>query len=312
MKKWLITILVLVVLFFAAIYFFLPRTVHDSHEVVIKANIRGVTRNILNEHNWLKWWPGKVSSDTSLHFEYAGKKYSITDKKLSSVNFFVTGEHLSAVGVINFIPESHDSVSLQIETASPLPSNPFSRLLAYFNTKNLSGDMDVLLEKMKVFYSSNDNVYGFPVREEKVVDSTLISTFSMSMGYPGTDLVYGLIDDLKKYIIANSAKETGYPMLNVSTGDSLHFLTRVAIPVDKPLPTKGNISYKWMLGGGNILITEVKGGPGTLRNALQQVENYSADHNRVPPAIPFFSMVTDRRQEPDTAKWVTRIYFPVE
>ena len=28
------------------------------------------------------------------------------------------------------------------------------------------------------------------------------------------------------------------------------------------------------------------------------------------PAIPFESLVTNRMQEPDTSKWVTKIYYP--
>jgi hypothetical protein len=35
------------------------------------------------------------------------------------------------------------------------------------------------------------------------------------------------------------------------------------------------------------------------------------DHQRVAPAIPFQSLVTDRTKQPDTSKWVTRLYWPI-
>ena len=66
-----------------------------------------------------------------------------------------------------------------------------------------------------------------------------------------------------------------------------------------------------MLGGGNILVTDVKGGPYNIAKAFEAVEKYTEDHNRMAPAIHFQSLVTDRRQERDTSKWITRIYWPV-
>jgi hypothetical protein len=66
-----------------------------------------------------------------------------------------------------------------------------------------------------------------------------------------------------------------------------------------------------MLGGGNILITEVKGGPASIKKAFNEMETYITDYRRTAPAIPFQSLITDRSKEPDTSKWVTKIYYPV-
>jgi hypothetical protein len=164
---------------------------------------------------------------------------------------------------------------------------------------------------MQSFFSKPENIYGFTIRQEPVVDSILVSTFAMSKGYPSTAFIYNLLDQLKDYIKNQSAKETGYPMLNINTEDSINYLTRVAIPVDKELKSSGNISYKRMLGRGEILVAEVKGGPGLINNAFYQMKNYVNDYQRVAPAIPFLSLVTDRMNEPDTSKWITRIYYPV-
>ena len=100
-------------------------------------------------------------------------------------------------------------------------------------------------------------------------------------------------------------------MLNINSTDSSHYLVRVAIPVNKKLAGLGNISYKSMLGRGNILVTEVRGGNDEIVKAYKQIQNYIADHGRTPPAIPFESLVTDRREEQDSSKWITRIYYPV-
>ena len=143
-------------------------------------------------------------------------------------------------------------------------------------------------------------------------DSILVSTYGIFKNYPSTEDIYNLIGKLKTYIKNESAEETGLPMLNIITPDSTgNYIAKVAVPVNKRLPSFGNITYKWMLAGGNILVTEVKGGKSEIDKAFAQIENYISDRGYVAPAIPFLSLVTDRMKEPDSSKWITRIYYPI-
>ncbi len=189
--------------------------------------------------------------------------------------------------------------------------NPINRSKNYFVEKHLKKDIDKILETIKAFFSDDRNIYGIHIKQELVVDSLLVSSYKLSQGYPTTSFIYTLIDQLKSYIISQSAIQTGHPMLNVSTSDSINFLTKVAIPVNKKLKDSGMISYKWMLGGGKILVTEINGGLHSLKNGFREIEQYVTDHGRAAPAIPFQALLTDRRKEPDTSKWVTKIFYPV-
>ncbi|MBC7946900.1 MAG: GyrI-like domain-containing protein, partial [Chitinophagaceae bacterium] len=204
-----------------------------------------------------------------------------------------------------------DSTRLLWEAKIPTSYNPFKRVRAYLKARKFEADIKSLMTTMQQHYSRIDNVYGFDIQKASVVDSTLVSTFEISASNPGIEKVYALIDQLKRHVAMNGAVEKGHPMLNISPYKEGQYITRVAIPVDKILPTSGNITYKWMLGGGNILITEVKGGQLQINKAFEEIENYVIDHRRAAPAIPFLSLVTDRRLEPDSTKWVTKIYYPV-
>ncbi|HZH63621.1 MAG TPA: GyrI-like domain-containing protein, partial [Flavisolibacter sp.] len=139
----------------------------------------------------------------------------------------------------------------------------------------------------------------------------LISTSTTTSGYPSADRIYSLIDKLQAFAQTKGAKQTGQPMLNINTPDSISYRVQVALPVDKKLKDEGDIFYRWMLGGGNILVMEVKGGYATINKAFMEMENYVRDFSRTAPAIPFQSLITDRRKEPDTGKWVTKLYWPV-
>jgi hypothetical protein len=314
MKKWLIATLILLFLLVASIYLFIPNIISVSQSISIKANKDGLYRNLFEEKNWGKWWPADTvwEKDGLHHFSsYNDYVYRIDNKGISSFGISITGKNFKAVTSLILFSTRLDSVKLVWEARIPASYNPLKRLQVYLKSRKLSNDIKTILEKMQSFFSKTGNVYGFDIRNTSVVDTALISTFASSNDYPSTEFVYGLIDQLKKYITAQSAKETGFPMLNVSTADSINFLIKVAIPTDKELPSSGNISYKWMRGGGNILVTEVKGGPSTIAKAFQQIENYVTDHEHKSPAIPFQSLITDRRLEPDTTKWITRIYYPV-
>ena len=314
MKKWLLVILILLLLLIASVYLFIPNTISFNQSISIKANKDGLYRNLLEEKNWGKWWPADtVSEKDSLHHfsPYNDYVYRIDNKGISSFGISITGKNFKAVTSLNLFGARLDSVKLLWGARMPTSYNPLKRFQIYLKSRELSNDIQAILGKMQTYFSKIENVYGYEIRNASVVDTALISTFAISKGYPNTEFIYSLIDQLKKYIILHSTKETGFPMLNISTTDSINFLTKVAIPTEKELPSSGNISYKWMLGGGNILVTDVRGGRASIANAFQQVENYVNDYQHKSPAIPFQSLVTDRRQEADTSKWVTRIYYPI-
>jgi len=84
----------------------------------------------------------------------------------------------------------------------------------------------------------------------------------------------------------------------------------LAIPVSGVIGGKGDISFTRLVPG-RYLITDVKGGPATVDRALGALKDYIRDHQRTVMAIPFQSLITNRMQEPDSSKWVTKIYYPV-
>jgi hypothetical protein len=62
---------------------------------------------------------------------------------------------------------------------------------------------------------------------------------------------------------------------------------------------------------GNFMATEVKGGTYSVDEAIKQLQLYISDYGKVQMAKGFQVLETDRMQEPDTSKWLTKIYIPV-
>lgn len=309
-KRILFAVAFLIVLFLAAVYLLIPNRIRITAELEMPVNREGLMRNLANNENWRKWWPEKTTTVNG-KLLLNGREYKPQDMKVLSVPFQITGEGLTLPAEITALAANADISVVSLHGLIPTSYNPFKRIQRYFTARNISRDAARLLKALSDYYSSNTALYNYDIRREQVVDSTLLTNIKEIKGYPSTATVYSLVDELRTYINSQGARETGFPMLHIFTDDSVNYLLKVAIPVDKKLPDAGTISYRWMLGGGNILITEVKGGKDEISKAYRQIELYISEHKRVAPAIPFESLVTDRRQQPDSTQWITRIYYPV-
>jgi hypothetical protein len=311
MKKIILLLSTLLILFFAFVYLFIPNKIKIASTKKCMANRDALFRSLGDSSKWHDWWPNNTKDRRSRGFTYNGYQYNLQPSKFLSIPITISKENFLCNAQLSVLDIDKESSVADIQGIMPTSYNPFTRLMKYFTAREIKKNWGVLLDSIDGYYSSIKNMYGYSIQKERVVDSTLLFNYREIKQLPTTEFVYSLIDELKTYIQNQSAKETGYPMLNIFTNDSTNYLVKVAVPVDKKLPSSGNISYKWMLGGGNILITEVKGGPHEINKAYKQIEQYVSDYKRIAPAIPFESLVTDRRLEPDTAKWITKIYYPV-
>ncbi|MFN8288886.1 MAG: GyrI-like domain-containing protein [Chitinophagaceae bacterium] len=311
MKKIVLILLMLVVVVCGFAYLYIPNTIVINSAKAIPVNKEGLYRKLGDTAEWQNWWPGKKRGAETGTWDSRGFSYRLADIKTLSLPVTVSGKGFSAEAEITLLAEGPDSSVINFHSSFPSSSNPVKRIAAYFRAQKIKKTADEMLAAAGSYYRQTVHLYHYNIEKDHVVDSTLLFTYRETTSPPSVELIYSMVDELKAYIIKNHAKETGFPMLNVFTKDSIRYLVKVAIPVDRKLPDAGTISYRWMLGGGNILITEVKGGPAGIKKAYTYIEQYVEDHRRIAPAIPFESLVTDRRKEPDTSKWITRIYYPV-
>lgn len=300
--------LLVVTMLLGSVYVFIPDIISIKSGITIKATRPGLHRMLQDKSNVAKWWPGKISNDS---FYLADFIYTFNNGDITVLPVSLTDGKTNLSTSLFLLSHEVDSTQLEWVGTMGTSYNPIKRFAKYLQAKKINSDMVSILQEMQSFYSKPENIYGFEIKKELVVDSLLISTSGKCKGYPGTEFIYSLIDKLKAFVADKSAKETGYPMLNIGTEDSLEFEVKVAIPTDKLLLSSGNILQKKMLGRGDILVTEVKGGIDVTTKAFAQIQKYASDYQRVAPAIPFYSLITDRTKEPDSNKWITKIYFPV-
>lgn len=314
MKKILLLFLFTGVVILLASYFIIPVKIQFGKVVYIQTNINSAHRYMYNETKWQKWWPDKMHNDlpdslsNKLHYNYKNYSYIIQQKMHEGMNISVENNKQRVNSFFRVIALNSDSVAVEWNGQLSNEYNPFKKVSNYLLARRVKKNISEILENAKIFLENNENVYGLKIIQQQVKDTLLISTRYPSKSYPSNEMIYTLIKNLKEYISLNGAIETNSPMLNISQDGSV-FNTMVAIPINMKIPEKENFVLKKMVPG-KILVTEVKGGIYTTKEALKQLETYMDDNRILSPALHFESLITDRTKETDTAKWVTKIYYP--
>lgn len=313
MKKWILFIGGGLLAVVACIYLLIPRRLPIGKVAYVPAG-QSVVYRCLTEGSLIRaWWgagaPGPAES-TNPAYRQGATAFRFTGGMLNTVGTQVEGEGLGLKGVIRIVALQKDTSALEWKMELETTANPFTRVARYLAAREIKDKMTAVLDRLQRFAADEKKVYGLEIRHEKVTDTLLVTTRMESSRYPQPYQYDALIRQLRDYAAEGGARQTDFPMLNVLQLDSNRFETRVALPVNKRLPDRAGIRTKRMVPG-NILVAEVTGGVQRIQTGFRQVQTYIADKELSMPAIAFQLLVTDRVQEPDSARWVTRLCFPV-
>jgi hypothetical protein len=188
--------------------------------------------------------------------------------------------------------------------------NPIRRIERYRQAKILAGDMEGILSRVRSRLEDQRLVYGMLISEGNTLDSMLVSTVRIFDRYPSDSTVYVLVEKLRRFVVGNGGHATGYPMLNVTSQLDGTYKAEVGLPTDKEMKDDGDIRWRRLIRV-VFLEADVRGGDATVREAERQMANYISDYQRTVMAISYQSLITERMKEPDTTKWMTRLYVPV-
>lgn len=302
MKKLIISIVIVLLLLIAGIYIFIPRSATVSETLTISSTLNSTNRFVTDSAAWKTWWP---DSSTSEGFIFKPGK-----RGFNSINVLIQNENTTVESRITLLPVKKDSVFLEWRGIYQSGNNPLARIKTYREQDAIKKSMKDALVHLKTFLENNANIYDNAIERTKVKDTLLIATQIFSADTPSVNEIYSLINRLKEHAKNEGAQQTGYPMLNTRPSEDNRLETMVAIPIDRRVKETSAVFIRTLVPG-NILVTETKGGPHTIRNAFVQLEKYLSDYHMESPAKPFQSLITNRQSEPDTSKWVTKLYYPV-
>jgi hypothetical protein len=290
------------------IYVFIPSTITSSKTASIKCIDKNILQLIGNKQGWSKWLP-KESFATDL-IQYKDYQLKLGAATYTSVVFDALKDGDVIFNEIGFVKDSVTKTKISVISSIATGMNPFTRFRKWQMMKNYGTVVNDLLQQLISFAEDKKNIYGVDITDGRIPDSLFISTRKTFDHHPTEAEVYQLIDQLGVYANGKNAKPVNQPMMHLERIDSNHFEIMVALPIDKVIGNEGNFSFKQMVKG-NTLIADVRGGRATINNGLRALEQFKSDYQFTSPAISFELMIIDRRAEPDTSKWVTRLYYPI-
>lgn len=308
MKRVVFIAVFILIILLVFIYVFIPSTITNSKTVSVKCIDKNILLLVGNKQGWIKWLP-KESFISDL-IQYKDYQLKLGGATYTSVTFDALKEDDTIFNEIGFVKDSVTKTKITLISSIATGMNPFTRLRKWQMMKSYETVIDELLQQFINFAEDKKNIYGVEITDGRIPDSLFISTRKTFDHQPTEAEIYNLIDQLRVYANENNAKQVNPPMMHIEQLDSSHFEIMVALPIDKVINNEGNFLFKQMVKG-NTLIAEVHGGRATINNGLKALEQFKSDYQFTSPAISFELMITDRRAERDTAKWVTRLYYPV-
>lgn len=309
MKRLVVILIFVFSVSLGVLYLGISSTQSFSRSILISCTQQGALRVLVQERSIKQGWPGKKINDSNYQFQTL--LYSINTTFIDVINLSISYNNNSANAQLTVKETTPDSSRFTITALQKLPLNPFERIKTYLSFKQLIPTVDTMLIDFKNKFLSEELVYGIKIYINRVQDSTMISARKMMNHYPTVNEVYTMIDGIRKHILENGGNESDAPMLNVFEKDNNMFWVMVAVPTQKTVTANETYLLKRMLPNGFILVSEVQGGLFTIHKSEAAMKQYVTDHQKSTPAIPFQKLLTDRRAEPDTAKWKTRLYYPV-
>jgi hypothetical protein len=312
MKKWIVWLLVISILTLSGIYLFIPAKIAISRIITADVTITGEFRYISQEAKWEKWWRDAAGNahQKGEPFTYNGTTFRITDTQHDIAGIEIEQEGLKLQSILHLVSFKKDSTGAIWQCELPAGNNPLSRLTSYRQALAISKNMNGVLANLKKFISVPQNVYEIPIHRTSFRDTTMLSAKYITSVYPGPVEIYGYLHDVEKSIQKQKGVISDYPLVNVRLIDSGQYETQVAIPTTQELKDDGKIFSRHMVPG-NFLTAEVKGGPNAIREAMLQLDYFLRDYKKIQMAKPFEQLVTNRLAEPDTSKWITRVFLPV-
>lgn len=307
MKKLLTWFAIILILFFLIVYAVIPATIEVRTTSSVYCTKRSANLVLSNYQKWQQWFPTNNKTNLVLN----NFSYHPVIPANNSYTVFLKNNNDSLESHLFVLPGGKDSSSISWSCTLPTSYNPFQRIKNYFQANRLAQDFKTLFDTLKPFLENTKNIYDIGINKSKVKDTLLVTTNQHFNHPPTTQEIYTLIDKLHNVIKLSNAAETNFPMLHISMIDSNDYATQVAIPINTLIKESENISLKRMVPGNILISDDIYGGEYSVAQAFKKMEIYVTDFKKIVPAIPFQSLVTNRMQQTDTSKWITRIYYPV-
>lgn len=323
-----------IIVLLVVVSFFLPAKAHVERSVTVNASPEAIFTHIKDLKTWNTWspWAKKDSTMTNTYDGpdgEVGQKSIWKSEKVGNGSMLITemvpnekvvtklefdgrdGGHgtllLEKVGDSTKVTWSLDS---DLENTSTI-MKPMSKYFFLGMDGMVGGDFEAGLQGLKELAESTPTETKPSYAIEEVTTETM-----MVIAAPKKRMQ---VEEMKAYFDKYMPELYGFALQsNVKPGsataiyyywDGKETEVEVVLPVDKEPADLGGYGFR-EIPATSALMIDYYGAYGGSEAAHIALDTYAKENN-IKIGFPWETYVTDPSREPDTAKWLTKIYYPV-
>ena len=321
---------VLTVLTVVVLFYMLPNVAHIEQSLEIKTTPDRIFELINCPENWTEWYT-PVQNTAEVQIRLLG-----TPKGKGAGMRWVSRHPEYSTGIMNIRNSKNNRNVVAVITINDRRSavmnfkiRPLGREASMLTiTSRISFRQDSLLHYLRLMFDRSDELAvidylenidevamgkagGIDVHLQRtdtfsyigITDSCALQDVSQRMS--------DLYSEILVFGVRSGVDMTNRPLAIYHRLDEKMAVFELGVPVDKRIPVTGRIQYKTMLGKEHV-VANYYGSYETLEDGHNAIQHWLMRYRRKINGYPWEMYVTDPVIEPDTNKWLTRIYYPVE
>jgi len=335
-KKIVVGLIVIIALI-SIVGLFLPAKFHMERTITVNAEPAAVFEQVNNLQNWNNWCPwnkmdtawvqtfggsasgvGAAYSWKSEMMEVGNGSMKITssapnDSVIVELNFM---EHGTSRGSFHF-NKTDSGTALTWGFDSDAGWDLISRYMRLFMEGELDKNMNEGLAEIKKIAESMPKAAPHVQIETSTMEAMKVLTIKDSCTMADiSQKLGGIYGEIGMEMGKANAAQAGavfaiYHNVVKNADGSMKFVLEAGIPVDKVCKPSGRVKY-WEMKPGTVVVANHYGKYEATEQTHALVDEWLKANNRKVTGAPWEAYVTDPGKEPDTMKWLTRIYYPVE
>lgn len=337
LKKLLLTITVIVVLL-VIIAFFLPRHVAVERSLTMNAPAEVIFAQVNDYKNWEKWSPWhKKDPNMKLFYDGptagAGASYrwesdhdqvgngmqkitaSVPNDSVVSEMYFMESKD-PAYGIFRFA-ESDSGTRVTWMMRADMGNNPVGRWMGLMMESWVGSEFEKGLEDLKKIAESQPKSEAKGGNEAKIENTTtkdqVVATLTDSASFAElSPKLASMLGEIQAELKKGGAEQTApvFAIYHSFSHDKVVF--EAGIPVSKTFkPSPKSRVKSWEMKGGNAVVGHHYG-PYNTEKLHYAMDDWMKQKNLTIIGAPWEVYITDPTKEPDTTKWYTQVYYPVQ
>jgi hypothetical protein len=313
MKRFFLLLTIVLLCVIAGFIYLYP--VKVQKKITVPYDMYKAAEQLNNRENFIKWYlpfAGLNQTDITKPAKTQTILSGDDSAQIGNISMFgasIKVSHKSNAKIFHFTTLSD---SVQTLSSSITLSYKTTLFRKWFSKSVLEKNAEQSLDNLGDFMSDTKRFYGFDIQRVLVEDTSFL--FSREV-VPLKDKQAGtkkIFEKLIAFAAKNNADYTGNRIFySLVSGDQVTLFASIGVTKTIATEPNGDIQYKMMPVGKNLLITNYQGPFGDAKKAFDALEEFKKDHRLSSMAIPYMKFITDGYDFSDEQLVQLKIYYPI-